>query len=188
MYIITGIILPTPVYRLPVLVLLSHIPPPELRRKSSVLKEYDQILNNPHFRSTAICKDWKGTDYVRRTRALFKEFRKLQQNPNRPLHNDIPTLRRNRLRSRKSPLWKAEQLVNNNVETVDLWKQNCQLIEDLEVRELFEKYDCDTTGAHLHRALCVKLNRIRSGYGRCGDSLYKWGLTDSPGCKCGANY
>nr|CAI5866467.1 unnamed protein product [Callosobruchus analis] len=123
---------------------------------------------------------------LRRTRALVKEFRKLQQNPNLPLHNDIPTLRSYRLRSRKPPLWKAEQLVNNNVETVDLWTQNCQLKEDPEVREWFEKYDCDTTGANLDRALWVKLNRIRSGYGRCADSLYKWGLTDSSGCECGA--
>nr|CAI5850760.1 unnamed protein product [Callosobruchus analis] len=70
---------------------------------------------------------------VRRTGALVKEFRKLQENPNLPLHSDIPTLRRNRLRSRKPPVWKAEQLVNNNVETVDLWNQNCQLIEDPEI-------------------------------------------------------
>nr|CAI5818358.1 unnamed protein product [Callosobruchus analis] len=48
---------------------------------------------------------------VRQTGALVKEFRKLQQNPNIPLHDDIPTLRKNRLRSRKPPLWKAEQLV-----------------------------------------------------------------------------
>nr|CAI5824641.1 unnamed protein product [Callosobruchus analis] len=124
---------------------------------------------------------------VRRTRALLKKFRKLQQNPNLPLPNDIPTLRRNRLRSRQPSLWKAEQLVNNNVETVDLWIQNCQLIEDPEVREWFEKYDCVTTGTDLDRVLWVKLNRIRSGYARCADSLYKWGLTDSPGCECGAS-
>nr|CAI5823688.1 unnamed protein product [Callosobruchus analis] len=105
-------------------------------------------------------------------------------NPNLPLHNDIPTLRRNCLRSRKPPLWKAEQLVNNNVKTVNLWRQNCQLVKDPEVREWFEKYDCDTTGANLDRALWVKLNRIRSGYGRCADYLYKWG--SAPGCECGA--
>nr|CAI5864203.1 unnamed protein product [Callosobruchus analis] len=123
---------------------------------------------------------------VRRTGALVKESQRLQHNSNLSLHSDISTLRRNRLRSRKPPLWKAGQLVNNNVETVDLWKQNCELIEDPVVREWFEKYDCDTTDANLDRALWAKLNRIRSGYGQCADSLYKWGLTDSPGCECGA--
>nr|CAI5846891.1 unnamed protein product [Callosobruchus analis] len=44
MGIIMGTAHPTPVHWLPV---LSHIPPPEPRRKSTLLKKYDRILNNP---------------------------------------------------------------------------------------------------------------------------------------------
>lgn len=123
---------------------------------------------------------------IRRTEALLKEFRKLQENPGLPLHDDIPTLRLNRLRSRNPPLWKAEQLDINNIRRKDQWIQSCQRIEDPEARRWFEGYDCDTTGTNLDRQKWVKLNRIRSGYGRCGDSLHKWGLADSPSCDCGA--
>ena len=33
----------------------------------------------------------------------------------------------------------------------------------------------------------VQLNRIRTTYGRCNTCLYKWKVTDSPECDCGAS-
>ncbi|GJQ75599.1 hypothetical protein Trydic_g17679 [Trypoxylus dichotomus] len=35
------------------------------------------------------------------------------------------------------------------------------------------------------RKLCVKLNRARSGYDRCADSLYKWSAAESLVCDYG---
>ena len=40
-------------------------------------------------------------------------------------------------------------------------------------------------GRSLTRAAWVKINRLRTGVGRFGSFMYKWGLTSS--CECGAN-
>jgi len=31
----------------------------------------------------------------------------------------------------------------------------------------------------------VTLNRLRTGHGKTGNMLYKWGLKDTPQCDCG---
>ena len=42
-------------------------------------------------------------------------------------------------------------------------------------------------GMGLPRAAWVKLNRLRTGVGRCHSSMHKWGLAPSPNCECGAS-
>ena len=37
----------------------------------------------------------------------------------------------------------------------------------------------------LNRAIWTKLNRIRTGHGRCNNTLHLWGSMDDPGCDCG---
>ena len=41
-------------------------------------------------------------------------------------------------------------------------------------------------GFDLPRAAWTKLNRLRTGHGRCMSCMYKWGLAASPACDCGA--
>lgn len=64
---------------------------------------------------------------IRRIQALLRKHRKIQDNPDLPVQEDIPTLGWNRLRSRNSSLWlwQAEQLTANNVEIRDLWIEHC---------------------------------------------------------------
>ena len=39
----------------------------------------------------------------------------------------------------------------------------------------------------LTRTAWVKLNRLRTGVGRFGSSMHKWGLASSAKCECGAS-
>ena len=41
-------------------------------------------------------------------------------------------------------------------------------------------------GMGLPRAAWVRLNRLRTGFGRFHSSMHKWGLAPSPNCECGA--
>jgi len=41
-------------------------------------------------------------------------------------------------------------------------------------------------GSELPRGLWVALNRLRTGDGRFGACLYRWGILDAPKCDCGA--
>ena len=38
----------------------------------------------------------------------------------------------------------------------------------------------------LPRTVCVKFNRLRTGFGRLHLFMHKWGLAPSPNCECGA--
>ena len=42
-------------------------------------------------------------------------------------------------------------------------------------------------GMGLPRAAWVKLNRLRTGFGRFHSSMHKWGLAPSPNSECGAS-
>ena len=42
-------------------------------------------------------------------------------------------------------------------------------------------------GMGLPQADWVKLNRLRTGVGRCHSSMHKWGLAPSPNCECCAS-
>jgi hypothetical protein len=48
----------------------------------------------------------------------------------------------------------------------------------------FELINDPTLGFDLDRDIWVKVNRIRSGHGRCFDCLYKWNIISSPVCDC----
>ncbi|KAG5863729.1 hypothetical protein JTB14_017930 [Gonioctena quinquepunctata] len=41
-------------------------------------------------------------------------------------------------------------------------------------------------GSDLPHRLWSKLNRVRTGCGKCADSLHKWGRAESPQCDCGS--
>ena len=45
---------------------------------------------------------------------------------------------------------------------------------------------CLPSGSELLRSLWVAQNRLRTGVGRFGTRLYRWGILDTPKCICGA--
>jgi exonuclease III len=121
--------------------------------------------------------------YLRRKNALLKEFRKITSNPMLPIHEDLPDLEIKRLKSRNPPLSLAKDLDRTDFRTILEWTKswsaqspNPQLIRP----------GSEPEGFSLPRHLWKGLNRVRTGHGVCGDSLYKWGVLPSPQCDCGA--
>lgn len=80
------------------------------------------------------------------------------------------------------------QVLLSNFHSFDIrteWKQfwdsaavfNHELIDDPTVAP---------GGFNLQRRQWITLNRLRTGHGKCGHCLFKWGLVDSTACDCGA--
>lgn len=53
--------------------------------------------------------------------------------------------------------------------------------------ELSQGYTHNIPGMELDRKQRTALNRVRTGYGRCTESIHKRGKAVSPECDCGAN-
>lgn len=148
MRLISGTIKSTPVEWLP---LLSHIPPPNLRRQHALLREFQKLLNNPQL----------------------------------PIHTYVADANSHRLRSRKPPTRDAINLSSNNFQMNSQWKNMQSDRPNLIMRNT----PCITEtppGFDLPRKSWSTLNRIRTGHGVCADSLYKWKMRTSAECDCGA--
>lgn len=123
---------------------------------------------------------------LRRSEALLKVWNNIQKNPKLPIHQDISESEHQRLKSRKPP-WRtaislASTSFNVNKSWNTLWEQssvaNKHLIENPAIR---------LKGFHLPRRQWRIMNRIRTGQGRCGLLLHKWGWKTSANCDCGAS-
>lgn len=148
MRIVSGTLKSTPIHWLPV---LSHIPPPDLRRKTALLREYEKIQDNPLL----------------------------------PIHADVNDLDKNRLRSRRPPMRTAKELDALEFNPALFWEREWRDACPAHCRDL----PCLTEKPPAYeqpRKIWSSINRIRTGHGRCGDSLYNWGKTPSPACDCGA--
>jgi hypothetical protein len=86
-----------------------------------------------------------------------------------------------RLKSRK-PLWKEEFLMQPFSKS-DYWKAAWQEV-DIFNKNLIE--DPTIPGFHLPRKIWCKLNRFRTGHGKCNNMLFHWNIRENPSCKCGA--
>ncbi|KAI5756123.1 hypothetical protein M8J77_022290 [Diaphorina citri] len=148
MRMISGSIRPTPTHWLPV---LSHIPPPNLRRQE----------------------------------ALLREFRKIVENQNLPIHEVLADARLGRLISRHAPVETANNLVSSDFDILRQW----HIAWDEAAVAQAQHLPCIETqppGFELTRRLWVTLNRIRTKFGKCAANLHKWGLKSSAACDCGA--
>jgi hypothetical protein len=41
-------------------------------------------------------------------------------------------------------------------------------------------------GFHLRRKIWCKLNRFRTGHGKCNNMPFHWNIRENPSCECGA--
>lgn len=122
---------------------------------------------------------------LRRQEALLKEYSKIMNNQQLPIHEDIPGLTINRLCSRNAPLRLAQQLYDDNF-TVDMkWRETWNMTAPTEVQHLIDPVQ-RPKGFELPRHVWKTLNRIRTGHGVCAYNLHKWGKQPSPSCDCGA--
>ncbi|KAG5896328.1 hypothetical protein JTB14_030532 [Gonioctena quinquepunctata] len=60
---------------------------------------------------------------LRRKSALVREFNRIQDNPQLPIHRDLADLDRTRLRSRRPPTRTARELRTSDFNPADLWEE-----------------------------------------------------------------
>jgi hypothetical protein len=96
---------------------------------------------------------------------------------------DMANLPPFRLKSRK-PIWKEEFLMQPFSKS-DYWKAAWQEV-DIFNKNLIEDPTKQIPGFHLPRKIWCKLNRFRTGHGKCNNMLFHWNIRENPSCECGA--
>lgn len=121
----------------------------------------------------------------RRQNALLREYKKIMTHEELRVHVgcDEPVI--NRLRSRHPPLKKAAQLMANNYNSTNQWRQEWTNTNPLESNQIPCTTDTSAT-LELECKTWATLNRIRTKHGRCADFLYRWKKVQSPQCDCDA--
>ncbi|RZC40041.1 hypothetical protein BDFB_009445, partial [Asbolus verrucosus] len=88
----------------------------------------------------------------------------------------------NRLKSHK-PFWSDESL-NQPFSAANHWKSAWAKAAAFN-RNLVENPNIEVPGLNLPRAIWCKLNRQRTGHGKCNDMLYRCNAINNPSCECG---
>jgi hypothetical protein len=57
---------------------------------------------------------------------------------------------------------------------------------DIFNKNLIEDPTKQIPGFHLPRTIWCKLNRFRTGHGKCNNILFHWNIRENPSCECGA--
>ncbi|XP_061710691.1 uncharacterized protein LOC133520334 [Cydia pomonella] len=121
--------------------------------------------------------------HLRRAQALKREVEKILKNPTLPAHKEFCYPPPQRLVSRNPPCAIAPSLSNFNI--LDRWKDEWSTAtvgkDDLYLPDPTKK----PKGFHLPRKIWCRLNRLRTGHGRCNYFQHKWAWKESPLCECG---
>ncbi|KAG5864939.1 hypothetical protein JTB14_027122 [Gonioctena quinquepunctata] len=107
-------------------------------------------------------------------------------NADLPIHTDIPYLAGQyyRLKSRHPAIRSALES-NENFHATNKWITIGAETAGDHYIQLDDPTQC-FNGSDLPRRPWSKLNRVRTGCGKCADSLHKWGRAESPQCDCGS--
>jgi hypothetical protein len=123
---------------------------------------------------------------IRRNGALTREARKIFDNAELPIHEDLNSRIgiTPRLKSRK-PFWlKIEQIDFRNYDMAEEWKSQWNNLE-LVNSDFIEDPNVMLPGNELPRYTWTQLNRFRTNHGRCNAMLHRWDPGISPACDCG---
>jgi hypothetical protein len=121
---------------------------------------------------------------IRRKYVTKRIWDKFQNSPNMEhITQDMANLPPFRLKSRK-PLWKEEFLMQPFSKS-DYWKAAWQDV-DIFNKNLIEDPTKQIPGFDLPRKIWCKLNRFRTGHGKCNNMLFHWNIRENPSCECGA--
>ncbi|KAG5861330.1 hypothetical protein JTB14_033244 [Gonioctena quinquepunctata] len=107
-------------------------------------------------------------------------------NADLPIHTDIPYLagQYHRLKSIHPAIRSALESNENFHATNKLITIWAETVGDHYI-QLDDSTQC-FNGSDLPRRPWSKLNRVRTGCGKCADSSHKWGRAESPQCDCGS--
>lgn len=121
--------------------------------------------------------------HLRRRRASETLNNALQSQADLPIHKYEAELGR-RLKSRNPPF--CPSLVDGSEFNLnEAW--NTEWAQTPVNKELFVFSPATKpAGFSLPRKVWCRLNRVRTGHGRCAHLKHKWGWIDSPACECGA--
>ena len=128
---------------------------------------------------------------IRREAQCLNLLARAKAAPNHLIHHitdkntrSSPRLRRHTFSNRLGALWVEAQATSPNAWALQRWterwtKEECQL------RKFIPRPTTHPPGYDLPRASLVQLNRLRSGYGRFRQFLFRIGLASSDLCDCG---
>lgn len=124
---------------------------------------------------------------LRRLQATENEWQKYHSPENQyplPIQQTIDNPPPSRLRSRK-PIWtEAVTQHPQPLNKQEIWRREWLSADYGAITEHIDPTK-QLPGSNLPRKLWCKLNRLRTGHGRCKANLYKWGIITSPECECG---
>src|SRR6195952_2869994 len=116
--------------------------------------------------------------HIRRQEACKREYKKYTSDY--PIWEDIQNIPPTRLKSR-SPFWQYPFLEHES-SSIDTWKSEWSNVE-VHNKQLALDPTEKVPGFDLPRKLWCKLNRVRTGHGRCNAMLFKWNAIESPDCE-----
>lgn len=129
---------------------------------------------------------------VRQEAATLALARKALMSESHLLHKVVTeTPQRTRLKSRRPFATQAQELLRTTPADTSKaswvkarWRDQWKAAEPSRLHQFIED-PTDVPGQHLPRKEWTTLNRLRTGVGRFGAAMQKWGLTDSAHCECG---
>lgn len=129
---------------------------------------------------------------VRREAAMLALARKAQISESHLLHKIVTeTPQHMRLKSRRPFATHAQELLRTTPTDISKaswvkarWRDQWKSAEPSRLHH-YIKDPTDVLGQHLPRKQWTTLNRLRTGVGRFGAAMQKWGLVDSAHCECG---
>ena len=116
--------------------------------------------------------------------ASVREYNKCLDHQNSILYDVLQDLPPHRLTSRKPPWLNNPSFNNRSFNINDKWRERWSSSNTTN-SFLVDDPTSMLPGFSLHRKEWVKLNRLRSGQGRCNYLLHKWNISPSPLCNCG---
>jgi hypothetical protein len=120
--------------------------------------------------------------HLRREEATAKLLAKIRANDSLPLYSDLQSHPSARLASRR-PVWSG--MPPEDMTAISAWRDEWATAEVVN-HSLIAVPSVRPPGFDLPRRMWSTLNRFRTGQGRCGASLVKWGQATDPACSCGA--
>ena len=156
--VITGCLQSTPVEQLP---LLAGIPPAELPRRAPSLVLAHHAMTIDHHLHYTITRE--------ETQPRLKSWHRIATSGKELLSTTIPNETKAHWIAR---MWSAE------------WQRSTS-----RPHEYITSPSRSSPGSDLPRQAWpwVKLNRLRTGVGRFNADMWRWGLSKSPACNCGAD-
>ncbi|VVC44762.1 Hypothetical protein CINCED_3A019066 [Cinara cedri] len=124
-----------------------------------------------------------GPPHMRRQNIVLRIADKIKNKAELPIHEDEVVTPR--LKSRHSSLASVRLIKNHRCLQPDPWKEEWK--SDISTNVFLEvNVYSKPPGSDLPRRLWTRLNRIRTGQGRCNYLLHKWKIKADPKCDCGA--